>query len=240
MLCSTRIWFAVVIALTFCGYVLGCDLTPQQPDATVGDDAGSLWSYEDVLEEDISNDSSLGSPVADELVAAVAGCKKMSPNTVPGGWQPVIATTGGCTVWIPAHWILFGIVDEYLFASDQAQTAAAFVLAGNLDGLGWTLAGIADYILDELAVQAGAGEHVNLYFEQFVDQGLPTAEVLYTFVAGEKETAGYARIVLYGCTARTNTCNVSLVGFWMPADDIPAYACTGAQIAASLQCPTAY
>lgn len=233
----------LVTALSYAAaYGTGCDLAPQSPDSSAAvSDTQSLWTYDiddDVSSDgDLSQDTSLGTPEADDFVAAVAHCGPLSEKTVPGGWQPILATTGGCTAWMPSYWLILGAIDQYVFASDPAQTAAGFILAGDLEGMGWTLTGVADYILDELAKQFGSAEHTSLYFNEVDNTGIPSAEVLYSFTSGDRLVVGYAHVILFGCSGYSNSCNVSVTGFWIPADDMEKYACTAAQTAASLVCP---
>ena len=215
----------------------GCPF--EKEDATVP--AGPPGGGANVFPEDIAEGDGLSLPpegIAETLYDAAADCGWQTVKTVPGGWQPVMVSTDGCTQWIPLGWAILGKADNAGFSPDVTREIYTFTLVNPLPpGYEWDADAIIDYMTDSIAVEFGT-EQPEILWRQITDVGeLEVADAAFSFIKGDVPSIGSIRVHFGGCAPGGGACFALVMGYWLPEEDLDERICQVTQIDASLQCP---
>ncbi len=194
-----------------------------------------------VFPEDIAEGDGLSSTpegLAEALYDAAAACGWQSVKTVPGGWQPVMVSTDGCTQWIPLEWAILGQADAAGFSPDTSRRVYTFTLVNPLpSGYDWDADAVIDYLTDSIAVEFGA-EPPSVLWRQVTDVAdLEVADAAFAFFMDGEPLVGSIRIHFGGCAPSGGACFALVMGYWLPVADLEEHICELAQIDGSLQCP---
>jgi hypothetical protein len=207
------------------------------PDVVSVDDSGSGAGDTTGVDDSKDAGNTPANELAKQLYEAVAACGYLSTLTVPGGWQPIMITSSGCSQWIPADWLILGQADQMVVAADQSQQVASFALTGMLNGTDWTIDAINDYALENIGTAFKTQTPGVLYYKSYDILGTAASDCIYVFDNLSTPEIGYLRVIFSGCNYVLGTCSAVLMGFWIPKAEMSKWACTVAQIDASVKCP---
>jgi hypothetical protein len=169
--------------------------------------------------------------------AALAACGPIS-SAPPASWEMVLIGDTGCTVHRPPAWT-FEVegASVWLYASAEEE-AGVMLLGGVLEGTAWTATTILDGIVDTLREQypditiIDAGEGPDPY-----GLGIVVRIASLKFHDGDVPMVGMLRVIHSPCSDLLGTCPLTAAGTWAPLATLPDFACTLAQIDATVTCP---
>ncbi len=234
--------YGLLLLLTACGAGSGEgtgdardgqeDALPCAPDVVAGEDAPRTTPEGPPPYND-------DQAILDYCTQVLLQCPPVSLSTVPGGWQLVQITDSGCTTWAPPGWVTAVDGPSLEITPDAAGAAGYFVLATYVEGVDWDEASLADALFLELKQEY---PDIQVLKEETLTDpfgmGLKIRVVSVKFRLSGVETVGVYRVVHYECSPILNACPLTATGTWVPLAQVPAMACTLAQIDAALRCPS--
>lgn len=208
--------------------------TDTRPDVTTGTDTA-------VGDTDVGPTPDWGDDEAllAWLGAVVAQCPPTSLSTAPVLWKMTMITEYGCVVRHPEEWITNLQPGVFTVTADASQHVGYMVVGTYLQGYDWTEVTLGDHLVAEL--RKTYPDLVVLAADTATDPygiGVRFRVIIMKFEMDGTRTLGVAKIVHDGCSALLNNCALTASITWAPAAELPTWACTLAQIEATLHCPS--
>ena len=170
--------------------------------------------------------------------AIIGQCPPVSSSTVPAGWQTYLVGDQGCAVRGPPGWPAQQEPGWLQLASDAEETAGYFLMIGWLEGTAWTAETIGDQVLAML--QQEVPDLTVLEVTEGPDPyglGITFRVIATKFTSDGVQAVGNLLVIHTPCSAILDRCALTVSGGWTALAQLPDYACTVAQISASLTCP---
>ncbi|MFO0750835.1 MAG: hypothetical protein U1F43_34970 [Myxococcota bacterium] len=173
------------------------------------------------------------------LEAVVATCPPTSLSTAPVGWETELITSGGCTVRYPAGWVSTLAPGAYECTRDASRDVGYHLVATALPGVDWDEVSRGDELVadltdtyPDLAVLSAASA------SDPYGVGIRYRVIIAKLTLGGAHTLAVFKVVHSGCSVVLASCPLTASLTWAPAAELPAWACTLAQIEATLHCPS--
>jgi len=175
------------------------------------------------------------------LLAIVAGCPPTSLSTAPGDWETSLLTEGGCTVRHPADWLTKASTGLFTTTRDATEQVGWLVVASAVEGVEWDVDSLSSYLIDQLRADYPDIAVIGAWTDPLVDPwGVTTwmkTQVVKLTHSGAR-SLGVFKLVHTACSPILGLCPLTATGSWAPLPQLPTWACTLAQIEATLRCPS--
>ncbi len=230
----------LIIGISLAVLLTGCPLLDKADDGGGGSGGPPGGSSGVFPEEVVEGDGLQPAPdgvLVEALYAAAAACGWQNAKTVPGGWQPVMVTTEGCTQYVPTYWSILGQAGNAGFSPFQGREVYNFTLVNPLPkGYQWGADGAIDFMMESIAVEFGEAVPSILWRRVTDVDALEVANAAFAFFMDGEPLIGSIRIHFGGCDS-SGACFALVMGYWLPIKDLETGICEVTQIDASLQCP---
>lgn len=197
------------------------------PDGLGDADPGDVPSWED--------DDAL----AAWLYAVAAGCPPMSLSTAPGEWGTSLLTDSGCTVRHPSGWPTTLEPGRFEVTTDASRRVGYSIVATYVAGVDWDEGSLGDLLVDELRQDLPDLEVIAAATQEDpYGLGVRLRVLVMKLTLDDLPTLAVAKVVHQGCSIILGSCPLTAGLAWAPAAELPDWACTLAQIEATLHCPS--